>query len=119
MNGIVLTQSHLSHVVLAGCKVDEANLRLTQADHLQMTDCSLVEADFYEAQLVKSALNDCDLRGAYFFKASLRDLRLGGSSLDGIRGALSLAGAVVGGDQVLPLALSLFADLNIEIRNED
>jgi hypothetical protein len=30
-----------------------------------------------------------------------------------------MAGVVVAGDQVLPLALSLFGDLRIEIQNDD
>ena len=46
-------------------------------------------------------------------------LRLGRSRLDGVRGALSLGGVVVAGDQVLPLALSLFGDLRIEIQNDE
>jgi len=46
-------------------------------------------------------------------------LRLGGSRLDGVRGALHLRGAVIEGAQVLPLGVSLLAELGIEIRNED
>jgi uncharacterized protein YjbI with pentapeptide repeats len=119
MTGVVISQSKLSHVRFVDCKLDEANLRLAHGDHLQMSDCSLVEADFYEAVLTKSTLEGCDLRGSDFSKASVPGLRLGGSNLDGVRGATSMAGVVVAGDQVLPLALSLFGDLRIEIQNDD
>jgi uncharacterized protein YjbI with pentapeptide repeats len=119
MAGVVLSQSSLSHVRLVDCKMDGANLRLARADHVEMTDCSLMEADFYEAELTKSALEGCDLRGSDFSKASLRGLRLGRSNLDGVRGAMSMRGVVVAGDQVVPLALSLFGDLDIEIQNDD
>jgi uncharacterized protein YjbI with pentapeptide repeats len=119
MTGIVISQSTLSHVRFVECKLDEANLRVAQADHVEMSDCSLVEADFYEAVLKKSALERCDLRGTEFSKASVQGLRLGGSNLDGVRGAMSMGGVVVAGDQVLPLALSLFGDLRIEIQSDE
>jgi uncharacterized protein YjbI with pentapeptide repeats len=119
MAGVVISQAALSHVRFVGCKLDEANLRLVRGDHVAMDDCSLVEADFYGAVLEQSAAEGCDLRGSDFSTASVPGLRLGRSTLDGVRGAISLRGTVVGGDQVLPLALSLFADLHIEIRNDD
>ena len=84
-----------------------------------MSDCSLVDTDFYEAVLAKSALEGCDLRGSDFSKAAVRGLRLGGSNLEGVRGAMSLAGVVVARNQVLPLALSLFGDLGIELQDEE
>ena len=49
----------------------------------------------------------------------MHGLRLGRSVLDGVRGWMSLGGVVVTGDQVLPLALSLFGDMRIEIQNDD
>ena len=119
MTGVVLAQASLGHVRFKDCKLDEANFRLMHADHVQMSGCSLMRADFYEADLTKSALDGCDLRGGDFSKASVRGLRLGGTKLDGVRGALNMGGAVVAGDQVLPLAVSLFADLDIEIQNEE
>jgi uncharacterized protein YjbI with pentapeptide repeats len=119
MTGVVISQSRLNHVRFNECKLDEANLRLVQADHVEMTDCSLIDADFYEARLSKSAFDGCDLRGCDFSKASVQGLRLGRSRLDGVRGGMSMGGVVVTGDQVLPLALSLFGELRIEIQNEE
>ena len=119
MTGVVLSQSSLSHVRFVDCKLDEANVRHAQADHVVMSDCSLVEADFYEAELSKSWLEGCDLRGSDFSGASVQGLRLGGSKLEGVDGAMSMRGVVISGDQVLPLALSLFGDLRIEIHNDE
>jgi uncharacterized protein YjbI with pentapeptide repeats len=119
MTGVVISQSNLSHVRVVECKLDGANWRLARADHVEMRDCSLVEADFYEAVLTKSVIEGCDLRGTDFSKASVRGLRLGRSQLDGVRGAMSMGGVVVAGDQVLPLALGLFGDLGIEIQNDE
>ena len=119
MTGVVMSQSSLGHVRLVDCKLDGANLRHAQAEHVEMSDCSLVDADFYEAVLTKSALDGCDLRGSDFSKASVTGLRLGRSKLDGVRGAMTMGGVVVAGDQVLPLALSLFGELGIEIQNDE
>ena len=119
MTGVVMSQSSLSHVRLIDCKLDGANLRLARADHVEVSDCSLVDADFYEAVLTTSALHGCDLRGSDFSKASVKGLRLGRSKLDGVRGAMSMAGVVVAGDQVLPLAQSLLGELGIEIQNDE
>jgi uncharacterized protein YjbI with pentapeptide repeats len=119
MAGVVLAQSSLSHVRFVDCKLDGANFRMVQADHFEISDCSLVEAEFYQAVLTTSALVGCDLRGSDFSKASIRGLRLGGSKLDGVRGAMSMGGVVVSGDQVLPLAQSLFGELRIEIQNNE
>ena len=119
MAGVVLSQSNLNNVRFVECKLDGGNLRLAQADHLEMSDCSVVDADFYEAVLTQSALTACDLRASDFSKASVKGLRLAGSKLDGVRGAMSMAGVVVAGDQVLPLALGLFAELRIDIDNDE
>jgi uncharacterized protein YjbI with pentapeptide repeats len=119
MAGVVFSQATLSHVRFVECKLDEANMRLVRGDHVEMSDCSLVDADLYEAVLDQSALKRCDLRGGDFSRASVQGLRLGGSKIDGLRGAMSMGGVVVAGDQVLPLALSLLGDLRIEIQNDE
>ena len=119
MSGVVFAQSQLSDVRFVDCKVDDASFRLAEVDHVHMTGCSLVEADLYEATWSASFLERCDLTGVDFTKANVRGLRLGGSQLDGVRGALSMGGAVIDGAQVLPLALGLLGALQIEIRNDD
>jgi uncharacterized protein YjbI with pentapeptide repeats len=119
MSGVVMTQSNLSHVRLVECKLDEANLRHCRAEHVEMTNCSMVDADLYEARFTKSALENCDLRSCNFAKASVPGLRLTGSKLDGVRGSMNMGGVGIAGDQILTLALSLLADLHIEIDNHD
>jgi uncharacterized protein YjbI with pentapeptide repeats len=119
MTGVVMSQSSLGHVRLVDCKLDGANLRLARADHVEMSDCSLVDADFYEAVLTTGALHGCDLRGSDFSKASVKGIRLERSKLDGVRGAMSMGGVVVAGDQVLPLAQSLLSELGIVIQNDE
>ena len=80
--------------------------------------CSLVNADFYGATLTTTAFDSCDLTNAQFSKASAGGARLIGSTLDGVRGATALSGVVIGGEQVLPMALSMFTELGITIEND-
>ncbi|MFN8026556.1 MAG: pentapeptide repeat-containing protein [Acidimicrobiia bacterium] len=77
-------------------------------------------ADFCESRLVHAAMRGCDLRETDFTKVTVPGLRLAGvHQLDGVRGALHLRGVVIEGDRAIPLALSLFSELGIELRNED
>ena len=52
-------------------------------------------------------------------RVSPTDLQLDGSDLEGVRGATSLRGAVVSPEQVMPLALGLFAELGIRVDHGD
>jgi uncharacterized protein YjbI with pentapeptide repeats len=97
--------------------MDDANFRLAEADRLLVRDCSMVRVDCYETTFVKSALEGCDLRDSDFSKATADGLRLRGSNLAGLRGALSLRGAVISEDQALPVALSLFSELHIALED--
>ena len=63
-------------------------------------------------------LQHCDLTGADFSKGSLDGVSLHGSTLDGVRGGESFRGAVIGSDQVLPLAFSVFSALGIRIDDD-
>ena len=118
MAGLVLVNGKFRHVRLIDCKLDESNLRFVDAEHVVWEGCSLAGADFMEASLAKTRFDGCDLRAASFAKASMRGVRLGGSRIDGIVGAGSMAGVVVSSDQVLPLALSLLGEFDIEISDD-
>ena len=102
-----------------GCKLDDTNLRFARAERLRFDDCSLVGADCYEATLTGTEFEACDLTNAEFSKATMVGARLAGSTLERVRGASSLAGAIVTTDQVLPLALGVFADLGIVVERPD
>ena len=115
MSGLVMSDTKLRHVRFRDCKLDEANFRFVRAEQVVFEGCSLVDADFCESVFTASAFLHCDLRNAEFSKASMKGARLAGSVLDGLRGAGYLRGVVVGTDQVLPLALGVFADLGISI----
>jgi uncharacterized protein YjbI with pentapeptide repeats len=118
MSGVVISDSKLRSVRFRDCKLDDANFRFVKAERVVFDGCSLVDADFSGAVLASSAFAGCDLSTAEFSKASLTGTRFAGSTLDGLRGAGSLRGAVIGSDQVLPLALGVFADIGISVSDE-
>ena len=118
MSGLVISDTKLRHVRFRDCKLDDANFRFVKAERAAFDGCSLVDADFSNTAFTSSAFAGCDLRTAEFSKASMKGTRLAGSNLEGLRGASSFRGAVVGTDQVLPLALGVFADLGIVIDDE-
>jgi len=113
--GLVIAQAQLTDVVFLECKLDDANLRFVRAERVRFDDCSLVGADCYEATCAATSFSNCDLTNAEFSNATMVGVRLEGSRLDTVRGASSLAGAIVTTDQVLPLALGVFADLGIVV----
>jgi uncharacterized protein YjbI with pentapeptide repeats len=113
--GLVVAQAKLAHVRFVDCKLDDANFRFARAGQIVFDRCSLVGADFYDAEFTTTVFSGCNLTNAEFSKASMAGARLAGSRLEAVRGAGSLAGAIVATDQVLPLALGVFADLGIVV----
>jgi uncharacterized protein YjbI with pentapeptide repeats len=119
MSGLVISDSKLRDVRFRECKLDDANFRFVKAERVELDGCSLVEADFTESTFQGSAFLACDLRRAVLTKASMRGTRLAGSNVEELIGAGALRGVIVGTDQVLPLALAVFADLGIVVRDDD
>ena len=119
MSGLVVSQSRLRDVRFTEGKLDGGDFRLSRAERVVFDACAMPDADLYEAQLTHVLFDHCDLRRAHFSAVKTDDLRLRGSDLEGLRGATALRGAVVSPEQVLPLALSVFAELGITIERED
>jgi len=115
----VISDTKLHHVSFRDCKLDDANFRFASGSTSCSTAARSSKPTSPKRSFTSSALTGCDLRRAVFEKASLAGTRLSGSTLDGLRGAGSLRGVVVGTDQVLPLALGVFGDLGIVISDGD
>lgn len=115
MTGVVLSATDLQDVRIQDSRADMANLRMARANFLLIDDSSLREAEFYSATLVRSALLGCDLHSANFRDCSMDDVDLHDSTLDDIRGALSLRGANISQAQLVALTPSLLADAGINI----
>jgi uncharacterized protein YjbI with pentapeptide repeats len=119
LSGAVFAGARLRDVGFVGCKLDDANLRMLDAERVVFDDCVLVGADLHASNLVATRLSGCDLRGSDWTKASLRDVDLRGSRLEDIRGADSLRGVTIASDQVVPLAYSLAVALQLKIVDEE
>jgi len=119
MSGVVVSQSRLRHVRFVEDKLDGADFRIVNAERVVFDQCAMPDADFYDARLQSVSFAGCDLRRAHMSGVVVRELRLHGSQLEGLRGASSLRGASITFDQVLPLALGLFNELGITVSNDD
>ena len=117
MSGFDLALGRLRDVEFVECRLDGANLRMIDAERVRFEGCELTEADFYGAKATKVAFADCDLTGAEFSQATLAGARFGGSRLTDVRGATALTGATIDTAQIVPLALGLFAALNITVED--
>ncbi len=119
MSGFVATRARLRDVSFVDCRLDAASFRMAVAERIAFAQCELIDADFYEARLDNGAAFDrCDLTRASFDRAALAGARLGGSTLDELRGAEALAGAFIDSGQLVPVALALFAALGITIDDD-
>jgi uncharacterized protein YjbI with pentapeptide repeats len=105
-------------VRFSSCRLNQANFAMSETSTVMFEDTDLRETDFYAAGLEGTRFFDCNLSGAQFSKARTTGARFHGSTLSELKGGLALAGAVIESSQVLPVALSVLADLGIGIDDE-
>jgi uncharacterized protein YjbI with pentapeptide repeats len=117
MSGFGLALGRLRDVRFVDCRLDGANLRMVDAERVGFEGCQLTEADGYGAKAVDVSFTDCDLTGAELSQATLTGARFLRSRLADLRGATALAGAVIDSGQIVPLALGLFAALEITVED--
>jgi uncharacterized protein YjbI with pentapeptide repeats len=117
-SGLQAPLGRFRDVGISASKVDGANFRMSSWERAEMTDSDLADSDFYGAKLPISRILRCDLRRLELSQADLAGSRLSGSQLDGVRGAAGLRRVTISADQVMPLALALFASQRIDISDE-
>jgi hypothetical protein len=115
LTGTAFDGGRLTDVRIADSTADLAGFRMARARFLLVENTSLRGADFYEFDGEHCALLGCDLGEANFDSARLRETDLHGSTVDDVRGALSLRGARISPDQIVPLATGLLDALGIEV----
>ena len=118
MSGLVASSLQARDVRLVGCKVDGANFRASTWERASFEECELAGADFYSSKLASSKLVRCNLVEAEFSKSTMAGTVLRGSNVTAIRGGSALAGTIIGSDQVVPMALSLFATMGIVVDDD-
>ena len=119
MTSVLAASSRLKDVSFVDCKLDDANLRMTEWERCEIDSCDLHGADLYAAKLGGAPITGSDLRETELSKADLRGCRLHGSRLEGLKGGDSLRGVVLGSDQLVPAAEALFVALGVVIEDDD
>ena len=117
MSGVVANDVVGTDVTLSDCRAEEAWLRSARLEHCDLLDCQLTGSDWYGARVERSRLLRCRLDDSELSTCVLRDVALHGSSLAGVRGA-ALRDVVIGSDQVVEVAVALFATQGIVIDDE-
>jgi uncharacterized protein YjbI with pentapeptide repeats len=114
-DGADLGGATLTDVGFTDCQLEEVGLRMVRAERLVVQGGSAAGIDGYQAWLNGSRWHDVDLTGADLSGAHLERARLHGATLRDVRGARVLTGAVIDHEQVVPVGLSLLADLGVTI----
>jgi uncharacterized protein YjbI with pentapeptide repeats len=118
LSGLVAAGGTFRDVRFTDCKLDGVNFRMSSWERCGFEDCLLADADFRSTTLGGARLRRCDLSRADFSAADMTGVTLHGSTLDGVRGGSSFRGVVIGSDQVIPMALSVFAALSIGVDDD-
>ena len=118
LSGLSAPNLRAHHVRFTDCRADGASFRMSTWNTCELSEVNLSDVDFLEAKLAGVHLLGCDLTEADFSRATTSAVALHGSTLEGIKGAGNLRGAVIAGDQVLGLALRVFASLGIMVDDD-
>ena len=92
---------------------------MIDADCARFESCSLARTDFAHSHIERAACIDCDLTEADFSNSKTAGVALHGSTLNGLKGALTLRGAAIETNQVLELGLRVLMELGVQIGDRD
>jgi Pentapeptide repeats (9 copies) len=118
MSGARIPRTRMQDVTFSEVRLDDANFRMSTGERVVFDHSNLARGDFYAARLMGTRFFDCDLTGADVTKATLPGTRFQGSILLELKGGEYLRNVVIDSSQVLPLALGVFAGLNIRVEDE-
>ncbi len=118
MSGARIPRTQMQDVTFSDVKLDDANLRMCTGERIVFDQVNLMRADFYSARLTSTFFFDCDLTGADVAKTTFPQSRFHGSVLLELKGAEYLRNVVIDSSQVLPLAVGVFAGLNIRVEDD-
>jgi uncharacterized protein YjbI with pentapeptide repeats len=118
MSGVSVPRSQMRDVSFDDVRLDDVNFRMSTGERVLFDHVNLVRGDLYAAHLSSTCFFDCDLRGADVSEAKLKGARFHGSELSDIKGGEYLRDIVIDSSQVLPLAIRIFAGLNIRVEDD-
>ncbi|MFP5318711.1 MAG: pentapeptide repeat-containing protein [Acidimicrobiia bacterium] len=109
LSGVQAAGGRFRDVAFVDCRLDAANFRMSRWDRAEFDGCDLAEVDLYGAEMPACRFARCDMSGAHVSKSNLSGARFARSRLDGITGADALQGIAISSDQLIPVALAVFA----------
>lgn len=115
LRGVTWANGVVEDVLFERVTAADLSLRFSKLRRVVFRDCQLPELDLTEAGCDDVRFERCDLRAAKFHHARVGALRLEGCDLTGCTGAEALRGASVHGDDLMTLAPSLAAALDITV----
>jgi uncharacterized protein YjbI with pentapeptide repeats len=118
LSGTVLDGAQLTDVRITDSAADLLSLRMVRGRFLLVENSGLHAADLYEFDGEHCAFLGCDLGEASVQAARLQETDLHGCTVDDLRGALSLRGARISPDQIVPLAAVLLDELGIQVTEQ-
>lgn len=119
MTGVVFSNAMLRDVEVRESGLRLTNFRMAGLERVLVDESVLVGADLYESALRSCALVRSDLTGADFSSATIKGLDLHGSVLDQLGGTLSLRGARISSDQMVPLGAAILGAVGIEVTDRE
>ena len=117
LSGAQLAQARLRDVRFVGCHLDEVNLRMAHGERVRFERCRMRRAELIGARFVDVAWWDCDLTDAEVSRIELTNAQLHGSTIDGLRGAHSLAPITIDEAQFPVLAAHLLAAAGVTVED--
>lgn len=118
LSGLSAPNLKARHVRFTDCRADGTSFRMSSWDLAELSSVDLRDADFHAATLAGVRLLDCDLTRADISKATLAGTALHGSTVEGLRGADALRGAVIASDQVVAVTVPLLIAMGIQVDDD-
>jgi hypothetical protein len=118
MSGLQAAGAKFQDVAFVDCRLDGANFRMSRWERSEFDGCDLTEVDLYGAHLPACRFVRCDLSGAQSRRPTCRRVGSISRSWNESVGADALGGITISSDQVLPVALALFAARAIVIDDD-
>ena len=118
LSGLSAPNLKARHVRFTDCRADGTSFRMSSWDVAELSSVDLRDADFHASTLAGVRLVDCDLARADVSKATMDGTALHGSTLEGLRGADALRGAVIASDQVVSLTVPLLLAMGIVVDDD-
>jgi uncharacterized protein YjbI with pentapeptide repeats len=118
LTGLHWIDGMLRDVTFRDCRMDLPVFRFTSFKDVAFFDCNLARVDFTNADLRGAHFTGCDLTGAQFAQADAQGARFTRCELAGLGSVTSLRGAVITGNDLVPLAHMLAAALGIVIEGD-